>query len=194
MHKLFRNLYFVSMLPLAFSSNAEGVDESRLWVPKNYERIYLDLKDAAEAAEKLDRCVKVIRGTIDLEESTREHPIFRIQCRQNNGRTYNEMVDGLTKETLTTVEVDESLVEIKLEEQKALFWSQCKKAFEYKTRLFQGLVLKMESPEPEEFSLDAAKYVVEFDAEDMYGKALEYRAICTVKAEEEAKLTIRKRR
>lgn len=194
MHKLLRDLCLIS-LPLAVSAvHAEELDESRLWLPKNYERIYLDLKESAKAALKLDRCVKVVRGTVDLEQSSKEHPIFRIQCRQENGRTYNEMVDGLSKKTLTTVEIDESQDESELEERQKVFWRQCEKAFNTKTRLFQGLKVSEGGNVPREFSESSAKYVIDFDAEDMHGQSLQYRAICVAKMDEEPRIVVRKRR
>lgn len=194
MRKQFCSIYFIaSSLSIPVLAE-ETLDESRLWLPKGYERQYLDLKEAAEAALKLDRCVKVMRGTIDMAQSTKEHPIFRIQCRQSSGRTYNEMVDGLSKETLTTVEVDESQDENALEEQEAQFWTMCKQAFDEKTRFFSGLSLKLERSEAESFSLDSAKYIIEFDAEDMHGQALKYKAVCIINGDNSPIVTVRKRR
>lgn len=186
-----------------------AVDESRLWMPSNYERQYLDLKKAAEVAEELDRCVKVIRGTIDLNQSTKDKPIYRIQCRQENGRTYNEMVDGLSFDTLTTPKVVEKVLtadEIeaqRLEEErkrleeientKQVFLQQCLTELESKSKLFINKRLLNDSPEPEEFSLEQAKYYLDFDAEDIHGVALKYRAICWVEPEK-TDLRIRTRR
>lgn len=190
------------------SSTSIAVDESRLWLPTNFERKYLDLKQAAETAEGLERCVSVIRGTIDINRSTHEHPIYRIQCRQENGRTYNEMVDGLTFETLTTpvvVEVEktpEELEALRLEEErkreeelaraKQDFLKQCLTEWENKTQLFINKKLLNSTPEPEEFSLDKAKYYLDFDAQDINSVDLSYRAICNVG--EELEMVIRVRR
>lgn len=197
-----------SLIALAASLSTYAVDESRLWLPSNYERQYLKLVSAAKAAESLDRCVKMIRGTIDLERSSSEHPIFRIQCRQENGRTYNEMVDGLSFETLTTPVVVEKQLSpdeieaLRLEEErkklealenaKLDFLSRCKTELASQSKLFIGKELLEDKPEPQEFSLESAKYYLDFNAEDINGVSLKYRAICWVG--ESVKLKIRTRR
>jgi len=178
---------------LGVPGSLSALDENRLWLPKSYERIYLDLKRSAEAAESLDRCVTVLRGTIDFEQSTKAHPIFRIQCRQANGRTYNEMVNGITYETLTTVEETEDMVAEKLDIQKQAYWQQCNDAFVEKTRLFLDLSVLNEKPEPEEFSLDHALFRILFDAKDMDGNQLKYKAVCSVKKDQGAVIRVRKR-
>src|SRR5687768_15959346 len=106
---------FISSL-IVGGTPAFALDSQRLWLPTRYQTLYLPLVKAAETAESLDRCVTVIEGTIDLEQSRPEHPIYRILCRQENGRTYNEMVDGLTFATLTTHQIVEP--ELTLEEQE----------------------------------------------------------------------------
>lgn len=196
-----------SML-LGMSLPSSAVDESRLWVPTNYERQYLDLVKAAKAAESLDRCVSMIRGTIDIERSSQEHPIFRIQCRQESGRTYNEMVDGISFETLTTPVIveqklsAEELAALKLEEErerleniektKVGFLDRCKVELDAKSRLFINMKLLNPEPEPQEFTLENAKYYLDFDAEDINGVALKYRAICWVGENVEIKIRTRR--
>jgi len=187
-----------------------AVDESRLWLPSNFEKRYLDLLSSAKAAESLERCETVIRGTIDLEQSTRDKPIFRIQCRQENGRTYNEMVDGTTHKTLTTVIEEpkvlspEEMEAARLEQekkrleaegaQKAVFLEQCLTSFRNKTKLFQSLDLVNEAPEPEEFTMESAKFYLDFGALNLEGQKLSYRAICLVSADQPLTLHIRTRR
>lgn len=188
-----------------------ALDESRLWLPTNYEPLYLDLKAAAEAAECLDRCERVVRGTVDLYESKKAgHPIFRIQCRQPNNRTYNEMVDGLTKKTLTTPVIEEKaltpeeLEAKRLEEERArqkviterkeLFLSRCRQAFDEKTTLFIQKNIVDLAPKPKVFEMEKAVYHLDFDAEDINGVALAYRAICVVEMEKPLEMHIRKRR
>ena len=188
-----------------------AVDESRLWLPKNHEKHYLDLLAAARAAESLDRCRVVLRATIDLEKSVPAHPIFRILCRQDNGRTYNELVDGLSNKTLTTVipEVtslseaelealrieQERLHALALEEQKTIFRDQCSRVLEDATRGMIDTRRLNENPEPLEFSLEHAHFEFDFDAKSIEGEVLNYRAVCvTGNAEKETELRVRKRR
>lgn len=202
----------VSLLALLMAplGSSLALDESRLWLPSNYESLYLDLKAAAQKAELLDRCVTVMRGTLDLSQSSTVHPIYRIMCRQENGRTYNEMVDGLTFDTLTTVVpvvialTDEEREAQRLEEerreqevlerQKQSYLSECLAVLDEKTKLFIDKKVLREDIEPESFSMDEAKFYIDFDAKDVNGIALEYRAICVVAKEADTKIYIRKRR
>jgi hypothetical protein len=199
---------FVSAFILC--GNAYALDESRLWLPTKYERHYLDLRDSALAAEALERCVSVLSGTIDLQQSREQQPIFRIQCRQENGRTYNEMVDGNTKKTLTTVIQEpqeltpEELEQLRLEQERrrqeereakrlALF-QVCQQRYQEKTRLFQSLQQLNEGKETQEFDEQKgrAKFYFDFDAVDMEGKPLEYRATC-ITGDEGMQFRVRKR-
>lgn len=94
---------------LIFATPSPAVDAARLWLPTTYKTLYLPLKEAAQAAQNLERCVTILEGTIDLALSQPGHAIFRILCRQEDGSSYNEMVDGRTFETLTTSEPLEEL-------------------------------------------------------------------------------------
>ena len=73
-----------------------------LWLPSSQIGYYPQLKKAAEAAQTLPDCIFIQEGTLDLEQSRKDHPIFRIKCRRSSGKTYNEMVDGISFEPLTT--------------------------------------------------------------------------------------------
>ena len=204
-----------------FVTTASALDEERLWLPSNYERLYLELKKSALTAQKLERCETILRGTIDLDASTKENPVFRILCRQPDGRTYNEMVDGKTGKTLTTELV---LPELMSEEEKQrlakenekkhadallnsqkTMWQMCDEQLTEQTKLFDGLVRLHEFTAPLTFKFDEvtadfvvvlpeAVYQMDFDALDMYGKKLEYRAKCYVENQVITKMKIRKRR
>jgi hypothetical protein len=192
------------------SGHAYSLDESRLWLPTKYERHYLDLRDSALAAEALDRCVSVVSGTVDLQRSREQALIFRIQCRQENGRTYNEMVDGNTKKTLTTVIEEpkelspEELEQLRLEEEQRLqeereakrlvLFEACRERYLSKTQLFEGLKQLNEGAETQEFDEEKnkAKFYFEFDAVDMDGRPLQYRAVCMA-GDEGVQFRVRKR-
>lgn len=198
------------ILGLGACFNVHSLDESRLWLPKRYEKLYLDLRDSARAAENLERCVMVLRGTLDLEKSTDQHPIFRIQCRQANGRTYNESVDGLSKETLTTkIEVPVALTEEELEMQrleaqrehekamealKLSYLNQCSSVFNEKTKLFNQLERVNEGDELLEFEESGAFFRFDFNALDVDGEILKYRASCWADEGEKVEIKFKKRR
>ncbi len=216
---------FVRLFPLLillFCVSAFSFEEERLWLPLSYQTLYLKLKDAAAAAESLERCTEVLEGTIDLSQGSRENPIFRIHCRLSNGRTYNEMVDGTTNETLTTKQVvakELSLEELelqrleaekrKLQEKRQRIegaWHVCNQKWLEKTRLMINVRSLHEIlPEPGVSSQkdsnshsgdpEEAIYVfnIDFDADSVGGELLKFQAICTVENKEIKDFVIQKR-
>ncbi len=182
----------ISGLSLCFVivPGAYGVDDKRLWLPAKYSRLFLELKRAAEEVEKIDRCVSVLRGTLDVDRSTKDKPIFRVLCRQPNGKTYNEMVDGTTFELLTTVESEI------LDQRKEELWVKCKEKFARDTRLMKNVSFDAEAhpPEPDEFNDDKAIFSFDFSAEDSFGAKLNYRAKCLFSENDYLKLKISGRR
>lgn len=193
------------------SSTVLALDESRLWLPSSSQKYYLDLIESAEAAEALEICTEVLKGTLDLERSEPDKPIFRIQCRRPDGLSYNEMVDGLTKETLThqkpvIVELtEEELEQQRIEEEKRQarerearkqqLQSDCNHVFDSET----ALMLKLErltaaAVEPRSFDGEKAEFVIDFNAVSIDGKPLQYRATCSVATDSQAELIIKPRR
>lgn len=177
-----------------------ALDTSRLWLAQTHQKYYLDLVRAAQKAEALDRCDSVLAGTLDREQSQPDHPFFRILCRQHDGASYNEMVDGLTFETLTTVVIDplplteedkerlrleeEARAKKALEQRKAEAWKVCTQQLLQHTHMMMNLVILTQSqPEPSSLSDTTIVFVTEFDAKDTWGKNLQYKAVCTVEGE-----------
>lgn len=202
---------FVSLILVLFYNLAEAVDVERLWLPRSDQKHYLSLVQSAEAAEALPRCHTVLEGTIDKEQSRHNHPIFRILCRQANGRSYNEMVDGLSFETLTTVVMAEPAVsaeelerrlrqeqaraEAALQQHKDEAWQACRHEVQQQTTLMIELVmLTQEQPEPEELNESEAVFVVDFDAQNFWGETLHFRARCHFGSERELQVYIEPRR
>lgn len=192
--------FFPILVLMVASSIGHALDEDRLWLPVRYQTLYLSLVKAASVAEELERCVSVVEGTLDLEQSKPEHPIYRIQCRQESGRTYNEMVDGLSFATLTTVEVVEP--ELSAEEQEMLrvqeelrrqeeiarqkqdAWQVCRSQLLERTKLMMDLTWQTEiegEREPEVYSEEEIRFSVDFDARSMWEEPLHYTADCTLR-------------
>lgn len=167
---------------------SHAVDEGRLWLPVKYQSLHSSLIKAASAADEVDRCLVVAEGTLDLEQSKPEHPVFRILCRQENGRTYNEMVDGLSFATLTTPKKTESeLFPDESEQfrlQKLDAWQQCRALLIEHTRLMQNLVWLRDldtPPEPEFYSAEEIRYSISFDARSAWREPLHYVGQCIVR-------------
>lgn len=184
---------------------AIALDEARLWIPSNYERLYLDLKKSAIAVEATERCETVLRGTLDFDASALpDDPVFRILCRGTNGRTYNEMV--MPEKIWTETEIEEN----KEKEAKALLLVQsemqakCDSRLSKDTALFNSLQRKQASFsliqfEHSGFSDDFVVlnpngvFQIDFDAMDMYGVKLEYRAMCYIESGIISNMAIKKR-
>lgn len=201
-HYMFTLIIFILLAP----SYAIALDEERLWLPRNYEHLYLGLKESAIAVEASGRCETVLRGTLDLDASVLpDDPVFRILCRGINGRTYNQM--AMPKKVWTELELEEN----KEKEAKALLLLQsemqtrCDVRLSKDTALFNALQRKQAS-----FSLIKFKYSsfsddfvvlgpqgvfqIDFDAMDMYGVKLEYRAMCYIESSTITKMAIKKRK
>lgn len=195
---------------LCWCVSAQALDQERLWLPQSYHKYHLNLLQAAQAAQALPRCQTVLEGTIDREQSQPNQPLFRILCRQKDGRSYNEMVDGLTFATLTTpLVVEAELTEqereklrrqkqareaeaLKLRKEDA--WRRCREKIQHRTRLMIDLkVLTQQQPEPVAMDEHSMEFAVDFDAKDMVGDALNYRANCRVDKEGSAQVTLVKR-
>lgn len=187
-----------------------ALDENRLWLPSQYQTLYLDLKKAAGVAESIDRCVVVLNGTIDLDRSSDGHPVYRILCRQKNGKSYNEMVDGVSFRTLTTKvpivqePTAEELEQMRLAEErrreeelrirKLKMWELCQKTFVDKTSLMINLTLiTLTQPEPNYIDENRVQYIIDFDAENQKGDKLRFRSICVTENNQTESFKIRRR-
>lgn len=182
-----------------------ALDEERLWLPRNYEHLYLDLKELAIAVEASDRCETVLRGTLDFDASVfPDDPVFRILCRGTNGRTYNQMT--MPKKIWTESEIEEN----KERKAKALLLLQnemqakCDIRLSKDIALFNALQRKQASFSLIKFTysrfsddfvvLDSQGVLqMDFDAMDMYDVKLEYRAMCYIEGGTITKMAIKKR-
>lgn len=91
-----RFITFTFIIAGPLSSSVAALDIDRLWLPTEFRGQYLKLRDAALAAEATPQCQEVLRGTLDLDQSSSELSVYRILCRQENGTSYTEFVDGDT--------------------------------------------------------------------------------------------------
>ena len=216
MSKKFNRSLLIGVIPFCLSAASGAVDNDRLWLPAKYGGLFLKLKEAAELTEqKVDRCQKVMRGTIDLEQSTNEKPIFRILCKQESGLTYNEMVDGLNMVTLTTPippeKTPEELAEearLKaeaeaLEKEKAFIkareelWVACNDMLDQKIEYMHNVVKLTEGipARTGDFNdLAEVRFLINFNAEDMDGNALRYQATCRKSEDKNVRLKVKPRK
>lgn len=209
MHKLRRLILASSwLLGGTAGSNVHGLDESRLWLAHSHSKYHIRLVRAAKTVEIMDRCQEVIEGTLDTAQSRSEKPMFRILCRQRNGKSYNEMVDGMTFEVITrpkpvaressSGQLQLSAVELRERAEQRrrarTLWQLCDKAIRNRSKLM--MEFKWASPSaPKPLSIDAGSAVFEayFDAKDIWGQGLFYKANCKVEADKVVQLLITKK-
>ncbi len=202
---------FSSCIVLILSLPVGALEESRLWLAKSHQKLYLPLVKAAKTAEAIERCEEVLEGTLDVSQSKATHPIYRILCRQKSGRSYNEMVDGISFETLTTPKIievpltpeeeerlrqkEEERERAALKKRKKHLWQMCEASILGRTKMMVDFEWKDTQSKPEPTSIDdeSALYEVDFNAKSIWGKALHYQAQCSVTDQMVTDLQLRKR-
>jgi len=161
---MFRFLIKSTVLFL-FCCHGFALDESRLWLPVSYQDKYLELKQAALTALEKNKCTEVLRGTLDRDRSSEHRSIYRILCRQENGRTYNELI-FLKPEHMSAALIEELRRE--RETRVNLFWSVCEKEFKKRSELMIEVKRLSEGRvEPLEQEDGLHIFSFGFDAEDI---------------------------
>jgi len=170
----------------------QGFDPRVLWLPKSYKRKHeRKLIKAASVAAKLDECDTVLRGTLDFDNSTDDHPIYRILCRRADGSSYNEAVDGLTYETLTTRHVP---LAVRMSKKIESLRGYCRQAIAKEVTMMQNLSWLEKGREPVTVEEDIATFVFDFDATNEQLEPLYYRGTCNATIDDEVTVSIRTRR
>lgn len=193
-----------------------GLDESRLWLPISYKHYYFELLASGLVAEDQHECASVVEGTVDLDRSKRDKPVFRLLCRNSEGRTFNVLVDGLSRTILTPeFEIDQLLTpeqratrarrraeeeerrQRQLAAEKARrhqqlierYWAECERAL-------QPIITNMlslewvEDPQPAMVEAERAEFARNFTARDFAGTTLFFTVECEVTAEAGAEAVI----
>ncbi|MGI1678727.1 MAG: hypothetical protein K6L75_08355 [Cellvibrionaceae bacterium] len=199
----FRAVISIALLiGLSVSELAYAVDPSQLWLPRNYNRFMKELKQAVEVAEATDRCKKVIAGTVSTKDSVKEHPIFKITCRDEDRKTFPWLVDSKTmiivnkpkeKVEKITEENNVPLVMLTDEEKKVLLrqekvWSVCSYRLKRRVKHLRNLSLNTKKmPLPQLLENNGLMFEVEFSAlagidSEIEGEKLSYKALCRYEA------------
>lgn len=166
-----------------------AIDDSRLWLPKNYEHYFSKLRRAARTAEKTDRCESVVRGQLHQERSRPDHPVYRIICRDIDRVTYSVLIDGLTYEDLTPADKRKnSLSAAQLQSMRDdKYWEICQRELSARTGKMMGLTWLTEAmPAPDRSEALKEVFAVDFNAHDIQKQPLRYRAYCTFTREQES--------
>lgn len=184
-----RSKWIALALSVCFSGGVLALNAQSLWLPTSYQELAPSLRKMALAVEDDERCVKVLRGSLH-KSSQRQSPVFSITCRGADRRTFAVIVDGLTSEMEFQ---GDAPVEIKGFDEKRIqaAWEKCEEYLQKKTRFMHQMKrLKQGRPTPDSSQLGAVTFVLDFDAEDLQGKPLHYRATCFASNDVPAKLSI----
>jgi len=184
-----RPLWALLALSVCASANVFAVDAQSLWLPASYQELAPGLREIALAVEADERCVKVMRGTLHAS-SQRHIPVYNITCRGADRRTFAVVVDGLTADMEFQ---GDAPVEIKGFDEKRIqaAWQKCEVFLQKKTRFMHSMKrLQQGRPAPDSSQLGAVTFILDFDAEDLQGKPLHYRATCFASNDVPAKLSI----
>jgi hypothetical protein len=242
----YRRLSVGLLLAVTGAGNAQAVDLDQIWLPQSYLRHLPRLYDAAQLVDASSRCAEFITGTVAVDRSSLEHPVFTFTCRDDNRQTYSLLVDGLRLKKLDATRPEgavsfeqleeeyqrerevalererqrEELERLRAqrqqerEEQKRrevwveqeriraeLLWQTCLAQLEDRVGNMSHLVWLTDSmpppgyeTEPEVGEQPPFVFVIDFDARDIVGQELRYRARCVVANEIEHRLEIRPRR
>ncbi|WP_394201192.1 hypothetical protein [Marinagarivorans algicola] len=154
------------------------LNEDKLWLPRRYQKYHLPLLRAAKVALAQPRCYEIKRGSLDLRQSEPKHAIYRFLCKQASGKTYSEVIDGVTFQSL----VPRPSSEIVCYE---LLMAQVKMMKQ--VRWLNDTALTAGDGEPE-------RYEWQFDSVAVDGQPLKYSALCQLNSEAIAELKIMPRR
>lgn len=164
---------------------AYAVDNSQLWLPRNYYRHFKHLQEAARVSEETQMCQHVIAGTILQNRSTLEHPIFKITCRDNERKTFAYIVDGLSYEILNRPPPPdpEALELIALNRKLDELWSLCSDQLQQRTQGLRGVAWLIEGgikqrPQAVMNGDEDVLFEVLFNSAGRRGNVLNYQALC----------------
>lgn len=210
-------LMILHLTALAFSIPlaAQGFDASRLWLPKSEAKHYKTLLAAAELATADESCSTLLEGTIDLEQSSLERPLFRIQCRGPDGLSFNTMIEGQELQALPSTRPDSAVLDgapirsrkidpvaaktmqsqrIEMADVPHPAWPACQSALVEQTQKMLALKWLQKWPlQAEPPSAEQGHFTADFDAVDPYRQPLRYRALCTYGPDSAVKVEILRR-
>ncbi len=85
-----------STLPffIFFSSSTIAQLKGNFWLPVQYRSLMPLLEKAVHSAENSSGCAKAISGSVILDRTTLESPVFAIICQDGKGRSFPMTFEG----------------------------------------------------------------------------------------------------
>lgn len=209
------------LLPLALSALSATIDENKLWLPRSFSHHQKLMLESAEKAANARGCNQFIRGEIVQDESTKDEPIFKFICRDDNGSSFRILINGITGTVDNPIQtiIDENnrlAAEAKAAEDKAnaeaqakaekealeakikaqaQYWDICHEAIKKRIVLMKDMTIVSRMPPIPVISTDDTyTYSINFNATSSYGKTLAYRASCHISGLDEFDIKIKARR
>ena len=185
------------VLLLAMNSVAMAFDQRALWLPSSYKKLAPELRQAALKAEATDQCVKLIRASLHESTTGLDQAAFLLVCKDSNNKTFPIIADANTLDfTYLVVEPQGPSEEELLQERITRVWQECQVLFQQKTRLMRNMQrLSEDQPTHQLDEQNLLTMDIDFDAENIKGDPLRYRATCSSHDQESpATIRIRSRR
>ncbi len=185
---------------VGLSKPAQGLDDSRLWLPKSKAELKLKLFRAAKLAEELPDCTDVVSGTLHLKESTEARPVFTIICRNAEHRTYAVLMDGVDYVYLNPPPPPppppepepEPVIDPEVERlaREAEFWRICESTIQTRSKNMVAVKWLYSTPVvPSYIGEDPdnriTRYELPFDAKDIQKHILHFKGVCDFKTVED---------
>ncbi|MBB6520773.1 hypothetical protein [Pseudoteredinibacter isoporae] len=148
-----------------------------LWLPTSYKGKLPQLKQAVDVARENPRCSQVLKGTVNVDLSSQQVPVFKILCRDDERKTFSLLLDGTSFKTYdrTKSRFHKGPSERSMRE----FWTACNKAVADMYEDFRTIrVLTRERPEPTLYKDATVGIAIDFDAVSLIGERLAFRAEC----------------
>lgn len=196
---MFSNKAIFLLVATAFiSTSLWAVTEQDVWVPKRYTVAKHKLLSTAVEAERTERCVSAIQGSLNLQKTTKQAYYFVVTCRDKNRHSYNLSytypIDGamptLVNEQLIVVEVVEEVVVAVPSISANEAWPLCVDTLRHKVRKMLDVQITELNPEPSDEGLPEQVLVILFEAKDPDGFLLRYQGNCVVDLEKNISMKI----
>ncbi|GAA6150835.1 hypothetical protein [Pseudoteredinibacter isoporae] len=167
----------IFIFSLLFYTTASKAADPYLWLPTSYKGKLPQLKQAVEVARENPRCSRVLKGTVNVDLSSQQVPVFKILCRDDERKTFSLLLDGTSFKTYdrTKSRFHKGPSERSMRE----FWTACNKAVADMYEDFRTIrVLTRERPEPTLYKDATVGIAIDFDAVSLIGERLAFRAEC----------------
>ncbi|MCV6626208.1 MAG: hypothetical protein OIF38_08935 [Cellvibrionaceae bacterium] len=151
--------------------------EAYLWLPASYKSQLPALQAAAEVAATNPRCLTLLKGTINVDHSTQEAPVFRFLCRDKNRKTFGFLLDGKSYKAFDPS--DSRFHKGPSERSMREYWSSCQRAISDMYEDYRTIkILTKKRPKPILYQDATVGIAIDFDAISLIGEPLQFRAEC----------------